>query len=446
MSKPLSSPAIPLLAGLAVTLAAVTVFSWYTLHQIAGLRNLQTQIVDRNRKDSLQLLRIQNDLNSLGLAMRDMLGNDEPYPLQAWKGQFDRIQSDLDDALRAERQLAADDRGSSRQVYLADSLSQFWTSADQIFALAASGNTTQARGFISNSLQPQEAALSTAVARLLVQNNETEQQAVTRIQGIYAGVERNIYIFLAGVLVAIVLISLYLIRANRRLFDSLAALSGQRSDLARKLITMQEEVLRSISRELHDEFGQILTAMGAMLGRAEKQPLPETMKEDLREIRDVAQSALEKTRSFSLALHPSILDEGGLEQAIDWYIPVFQKQTGIAVRYEKAGRGPEIPDSIAIHVYRVLQEALNNVAKHSKSPSACVRLLFTRSTLQLEIEDGGTGIPAGRKNGQRPGIGLVAMRERAELLHGGIEFARGTTGGALVRLIVPLQEVAAHER
>src|ERR1035438_6909920 len=89
MPKPVASPTPRLLVGLAVTLAAVGVFSFYALRQIRGLEDLQTTTVDRNRKDSLQLVRIQNDLNELGIAMRDMLYGDDPYPLVAWKKPFD---------------------------------------------------------------------------------------------------------------------------------------------------------------------------------------------------------------------------------------------------------------------------------------------------------------------------------------------------------------------
>jgi len=89
MPKPVDSTTGRLLAGLAVTLAAVGVFSFYALRQIRGLEDLQTRTVDRNRKDSLQLLRIQKDLNELGIFMRDMLYGDEPYRLAAWKKPFD---------------------------------------------------------------------------------------------------------------------------------------------------------------------------------------------------------------------------------------------------------------------------------------------------------------------------------------------------------------------
>ncbi len=441
MTPLFASPTVRLIAGLAITLASVAGFSWYALDQIAGLRALQTTAIDRNRRDSLQLLRIENNLNSIGLAMRDMVSGDEPYPLEAWRGQLARARRDLDDALRLERSLAPKSLSPSRQHYFSQSLTQFWISVDRMFALAGTAEgDRQAKGMVHSSLDPQQEAIGATVARLLVENNAAEEQAAARVQGIYSRVERDVYLFLAATLAAILATSLYLIHSNRRLFQRLETLSAQRSALARKLITMQEEMLRSISRELHDEFGQILTALGAMLARAEKKELPAGFREDVREIRTIAQDALDKTRGLSLALHPSILDEGGLEQAIDWYVPIFEKQTGIHVEYRKSGRGGDIPDAVAIHVYRVLQEALNNVARHSGASLAHVRVEFAPTKLRLEVEDHGTGLAARPATGARRGIGMVAMRERADLLHGALAFDRPAEGGTRVRLDVPITE------
>src|SRR5271157_1783655 len=100
------TPTPALIVGMIITLVAIVSYSTYTIVQISGLKKLQQGLVDRNRKDSLQLLRVQNDLNSLGLAMRDMLDNDEPYPITAWSAQFQRIRADLEDALRREESLA----------------------------------------------------------------------------------------------------------------------------------------------------------------------------------------------------------------------------------------------------------------------------------------------------------------------------------------------------
>lgn len=441
LPKGFRSPTARLLAGLAITLAVVAAFCFYALHQIAGLRDLQGQTIERNRKDSLQLLRTQNDLSALGLAMRDMLSGDEPYPLYAWSAQFDRIHKDINDAIRQEGDLTAFVDSPERQASFRRGLSQFWISTDQVFSLAREGKEAQARALVVDSLEPQQASLITAVSRLLVENNETQQKTAERVGAIYDRVESRIYWLLAAALAAIAFTSLMLIRANRIALQEMAQLSEQRSGLARKLITMQEEMFRSISRELHDEFGQMLTAVGTMLSRARRQHCPPALAGDLEEIRSIAQQALEKTRSLTQTLHPSILDDGGLEEAIDWYLTVFEKQTGIHVALEKSGVSRELEQQLGegmpIHVYRVLQESLSNLARHSRSISAWVRVRFSDETLELEVEDRGIGLEPEMQTRSR-GMGMIAMRERAQLLSGKIEFLRPEAGGTLVRLQVPI--------
>ena len=420
------------------------VCSWYVRQQIGGLRVLQRDLADRNRRDTLQLLRIQNDLNSAALAMRDMLDADEPYPLTAWSSQFQRIHDDLEDALRREDQLATASRTPEQRAYLATSLGQFWDAVDRMFELAKSGKSNEARDQIRVSLQARQAALSTAVSRLLVQNNEAEQQTAARVEQIYAGVQRQVYIFLAAAFVTILLTGAYLIVANRSLFAQIEDLSTQRSELAQRLISAQESTLRHISRELHDEFGQILTAIGVMLTRAGKEmPEGSSARAEIREVAKVAQSGLQSVRSLSQALHPVTLEEAGLESTLDWYIPTVERQTGLIVSFEKSGIPFPIKPAAGINVYRVLQEALNNVTRHSGAERAWVRLRYSPDEIELEVEDAGKGTA---QNGKRQGLGIVAMRERAELLGGKFEILRPERGaGTLVRLTVPREAAEADE-
>ena len=429
------SPTPALLLGLVVTLAVVVVYSWYISGQIAGLRTLQTDLADRNRRESLQLLRIQNDLNQLGLAMRDMLDSGEPYPLAAWSTQFDRIRTDLDDALRRREEVAIVRQTPEQQQFLAGEVAQFWDAATRIFELARASREGDARAQVRLSLQARQQALSTAVARLLVQNNEREEQTAQQVQAIYDRVERQVYLFLTAALVAIAATSLYLMRSNRRLFGELAVLSDERRDVAQKLIATREATLREISRELHDEFGQLLTAMGSMLGRAARRvPEDSPVRGELREVSEIAQSALDNVRGLSQTLHPSILEELGLASTVDWYLSTVEKQYGLRVVYERRGTIPPVDAETGIHVYRVLQEALGNVARHSGATEAWVRLHAEHGVLALDVEDHGRGMDGER----RRGLGLVAMRERAELLGGTLEFTRPPEGGTLVRLRVPV--------
>ena len=439
---PRRTPVPGLILGLIITLIAVVAYSAYITWQISGLRTLQNDLAGRNRKDSLQLLRIQNDLNSLALAMRDMLDSNEPYPMTAWTAQFERIRTDLDDALRLEQRLAVVQQTPEQQQFLSASFTQFWDAVDRMFELARQGKEKEARAQIRISLQARQSALSTAVARMLVQNNENEEQAARRIGEIYDRVQRQVYVFLAAILIAIVLTSLYLIQFNRRLFAQLAALSEQRSELAQKLISTQESTLQYISRELHDEFGQILTAIGSMLSRARSHaPEGSSLRAELMEVSDVAQSTLEKVRGLSQALHPVMLDEAGLESTVDSYLPTLERQTGVHISYEKTGARFPVNGSAGVHIYRVLQEALNNVVRHSGSKQAWVRLRFLSNVLELEVEDHGKGLV---DRGARQGIGMVAMRERAGLVGGTIQFLNPIEGGTLIRLRVPVEAAETH--
>jgi signal transduction histidine kinase len=427
---------------LVITLAVVVAYSAYIRVQLAGLRKLQSNMVDRGRKDSLQLLRLQNDLNTVALAMRDMLDAGEPYPLIAWSAQFDRVRGDLDSALHLEEQYAEVQRTPEQRAYLSQQLSQFWDAVDRMFLLARDGKEAEARDQIRLSLQARQAALSTAVSRLLIENNEAEQQAAAQIERIYNGVQRQLYIFLTAALVAIALTSLYLIRSNREIFARLAALSAQRSDLAQKLIATQESTLRHISRELHDEFGQVLTAIGSLLSSVEKQvPQGAPLRHDLQEVREIAQSTLNNIRSLSQALHPVLLDEQGLESTLDWYIPMVERQSGLKLHYEKSGAAFPVDGAASVQVYRVLQEALNNIKRHAGAQEAWVRLKFQDRSLSLEVEDHGKGFSS---DARHQGIGLVGMRERAELVGGTLEVSSREGGGTIVRLVVPAERVEAH--
>ncbi len=436
------SPTNGLLLGLVITLAAVLAYASYITVQLAGLRKLQSEMVDRNRKDSLQLLRVQNDLNSIALAMRDMLDTTGPYPLTAWTAQFERIHRDLDTGLKLEERLAGANRTPEQRLFLSQAVSQFWDAMNRMFVLAQTGKDAQAREQIRLSLQARQQALSTAVSRLLVENNEGEEQAAARIAQIYDGVQRQLYLFLAATLITILLTSLYLIRSNRQIFARLAELSEQRSDLAQKLISTQESTLRHISRELHDEFGQVLTAIGSMLGRAGKHaPEGSPLRDDLKEVQEIAQSTLNNIRTLSQALHPVLLEEAGLESTLDWYIPTVSRQTGLALHYEKTGRTFPVETSAGVHIYRVLQEALNNVSRHSGATDAWIRLNYSPDSLELEVEDHGKGFVAEKLP---RGIGLVAMRERAELIGGTLAISPRSQGGTRVRLQIPRTKVDSN--
>lgn len=436
-----ASPTGRLLAGVLFTLVVIGAYAGYTLHSVRRVRQVQTDIIDQNRKASLQLIRIQSDLNALALAMRDMLDNLDGYPLSAWSGQLDRIRDNLDDAIRRESQLAGARRDAQQTAYLLSSFSQFWIAVEQMNKLAQGGEEKAARELVRQSLLPRQESLSALTARLLVMNNEAEERAAAEIREIYNGIEKNAYLFLGLSLVSVVGVGFATIRSNRALFRRVSELSDQRRELAQELIATQESTFRAVSRDLHDEFGQILTAVGAMLKRAGRL-VPGDFQEQVREVNEVVQESLEKIRGLSQSLQPVILDEQGLAAAVQWYVSVFERQTGIAVAYQGPGEGaPEMAPAAAIHVFRILQEAMNNIARHARVDRARVSLAMTASALRLEVTDAGGGIPGDYK----AGIGLAGMRERAALIGGSLEIGNVNPSGTCVVLTAPIPKTSGGQ-
>ena len=262
------TPTVIQLLGLAVTLAAVVAYSLFTLVQLDGLRRLGSDIIDRNRRDSLQLIRIQNDLSQIGLALRDITEGAVPYPMEAFKPEFDRIKGDLEDALQVQERLMPTTRTSAQRSMLQGAFTRFWGETAQLWVLAGEGRINEAKTLIRTRLEAERATRTTVVSRLLMQNNEAEAAAVQEIQLIY-GRWSGTSICSSP--------PCWQPSSSRRAGDpSTAACSpgvaafGAAKELAGKVITVQEDVFRTLARELHDEFGQVLTALGMMLLRVEK--------------------------------------------------------------------------------------------------------------------------------------------------------------------------------
>jgi signal transduction histidine kinase len=424
-----------LVAGLAFTLAVISAYALHTVRSVWRLRDTQTRIVDRNRQASLQLLRVQGELNTLGLTIREMLDENPDYPLEAWQAPLARVRENLEDALRREAALSQGVRSPQQTAYLAVTFAEFWKSVDRALAAARRGDRQGARALVRDTLQPGLAAVNSVTARWLVDSNDEEARVSEQVRALFGEIERNAYVFLAISLSLIAVTGVGIIRSNRTHFAQLTALSDQRSELARQLISSQESTFRSISRDLHDEFGQILTALGALLRRAQKHAPDTAFREQTQEASAIVQGTLERIRSLSQSLQPVILEEQGLVPAVEWHLAGFERHTGIQVRYRGPAGPLEVAPSHAIHVFRILQESLNNVARHAAVTEVEVGLAAENELLTLTVADRGAGV---RDDAPR-GLGLAAMRERAGLIGGRLSVARlESAGGTLVRLTAPL--------
>lgn len=435
---PRHAPTRLLLAGVALALCTVAVVGGYTVAQIRDLRDQQTAISERNRKDSLQLLRIQNDLASLAVAMRDMADRTEPYPLTGWQPVFARLRADLGAAIALERTLAPAVRRPAQQEQLERTSDAYWAGVDRLFERVRAGGDEDAIRLIRGPLIAQQRALDGMVAQFLVANNRMQQDATEANRAIYDRVAAEILILVAVLLAAIAAAGAWIVIANRRAFDAVRDVTAQLRTLSRHTLRLQEDLQRSVSRELHDDFSQILTAVGTLLGRARRH-LPGTspLAAELDDVRKIAQETLDRIRTESQWLHPGALDDFGLEKTLARLTEQFERQTAVRTTLHTAGPIDTVRPEFAIHVYRIVQEALNNVGRHSGSPDAHVRVTCADGALAIDVEDHGRGVPAVRTRSADGGLGLVSMRERAALMGGGVRLRQPAGGGLVVEVRVP---------
>ena len=217
-----------------------------------------------------------------------------------------------------------------------------------------------------------------------------------------------------------------------------------RNQLIQKLITAQEDERKRLSRELHDQTSQALTSLMLTMRILSEDAVTESQKEALQIGRDVAASLLKDVREMAIELRPPVLDDLGLVPAMEKYLDNFGIRHRLHIEYRGNDSGEPIEASIAVALYRVLQEALNNVVKHAGAKN--VKVLFTNDAKQLSltIADDGCGISdddlaRARQNNR---IGIFGMRERVELLFGRFEIRASSEGGTELTITIPYQNRA----
>ncbi len=209
--------------------------------------------------------------------------------------------------------------------------------------------------------------------------------------------------------------------------------------LSAKLITAQEEERRSIARELHDEVGQVLTAIKVELAVAQHALASSggqvAVLEDARLITD---RALHTVRDLSRLLHPSLLDDMGLPAALDWYLKGYRKRHSIRVDYDVSGMDERLAPEIEVGVYRIVQEALTNIVRHAEVSECSVQLARVGDELSVTIADAGVGFDAhagGRRADQ--GLGLLGIQERVSQLGGTFRLTTSPGQGTRIAIVLP---------
>jgi signal transduction histidine kinase len=237
---------------------------------------------------------------------------------------------------------------------------------------------------------------------------------------------------------------------NARLYQEVLEKERMRGLLLDKVIVAQEEERRRIARELHDDTCQSLAALGISLEDVEEK-LPETAEAarmSLGRLKEQVRGTLREVRTLALNLRPSMLDDLGLVMAIDWYAKEQLPQKGLEVKLDLDGVQGRLTPSMETELFRITQEALTNVVKHSGASLATVRMRLNSRSVLLEVEDDGLGFDVERTlgpSGPRHSLGLHSMRERTALSGGSFRVLSSPGQGTMIRVELPIQGANGSE-
>jgi signal transduction histidine kinase len=420
---------------------------------VTALRKTQ-EVYERFRSLQRAHQRTQASLNEIerrlylnSILVRDFLLDSSPVASERYENDFVANRMAVQTELAA---LASVGRGAGAVQRLRAEFDAYFLSAEPLFEWTPEQRNQRATYFLREQQRPRRQsilAMASEISRLVAAtyNEQYEQVNLSQLE-FNRDMERVVALaFLIGVVIAGGSIF--------RIFSLEQKADRQRSKtertevelrhLSTQLMHAQEEERKAISRELHDEVGQTLTALRMQLGSLDR------VREDVGHFQDhvaeaksLAEQALRAIRDLAVGLRPSVLDLG-LVPALQWQARHFSKHSGIPVRVEVEGEAQDVPEEHRTCVYRIVQETLTNCAKHANAQRAEVWVRVSDHVLVVQVTDDGSGFDAAAARGG--GLGLIGVEERVRELGGTlrIESESGNGSALLVQLPIPRERSGA---
>ena len=437
-----------LVAGFVIVFS-LWAFSVYDL--VRGLAALESRMAEARTsfirgEQVLSTIRTSVLLGSVYL--RDALVDTGAITRQYYRDELDQIRADIGARLPAYAQSVHSPIERQQWSLLQAELDDYWASLDVVFGTNMPRNSSEAASFLRRRIVPRRETILRILDRLAALRSVAEQRHQVEMSLLYREVSQRL-LGMGGLTILVGLVVAFLATRHvgrlEREIDRQRSIDWQnRRDLERlsaRLVSAQEEERRVIARELHDEVGQALTAIKMELGVAQRDVRAQSRgASSLTEARAIAETTLQSVRDMSQLLHPSMLDDLGLPDTLDTYLRGFSKRTGIRAQFTHERMDERLPPEVEVTLYRIVQEALTNVARHSGATSCTANVVRREDIVQLTVEDDGRGFEAaGAQDGQpRRGLGVIGMRERAASLSGSFSISNRHEGGTRVVVRLPL--------
>jgi signal transduction histidine kinase len=446
-TRPISSIRVVLVVGFTAVFALWLVWGLQLVENLEHIqRNVETLQRNYTRgEEALSQVRTNVLLGSIYL--RDALIDSTAARREYYRNELTRLRDEIETLLAPYVQdVPPTER--NRWARLQEELADYWASRDVAFT-ADTRTPIESYLLLRQRVVPRRDGVLQIFDQLWALQTAARQQQERETAALYANVRARLILIggltLIGALAAAVLATRRVSRLQRQVERQRLEERRIRCDLERLsagLVDVQERERREISRELHDAIGQALTAVKLDIGIALRGDVTGRARAALHEANDITETTLQNVRDLSQLLHPSTLDDFGLPDTLRTYLKRFGERTSI--RTQLMATLPErLPPQIETSLYRIIQEAMNNVARHSGATACMVTINIVAGKLQLVIDDNGSGLKASHG----PGLGLIAMRERAVAQAGTFTIESPVTGGTrvIVTMEVPVtMPVLAH--
>jgi signal transduction histidine kinase len=379
--------------------------------------------------------------------VRDALLDPDPSAAPAYRRRLEETYAAVDQALRQYVPVLDSAAERDRVTQLREQSDDFHRTMVDVLATDSSRWPRDARFLLRTAVVPKREFVIRVSEEAQALNRSAFVTQQAGIADVYGTTQRRVWETLGVALIASFAVGLFATTYAGRLEDRLRRQRARDVQSARdlqqlsaKLITAQEEERRSIARELHDEVGQVLTAIKVELAVVQRAVdsvggSPHL----LDDARSITEGALSTVRDLSHLLHPALLDDLGLPAAIEWYLRGFGKRYGVRVEVIHDSMEERFTPEIEAAAYRIIQEALTNVAKHASATSCRVYLQRLPNTILMTIEDDGAGFDAAtvERVGERRGLGLISIRERVAQLRGTMRLESGPGRGTRLTVELP---------
>lgn len=440
MASPLTSlrNARPLLiagfGGLLLLLAFAAVDAMQIVGQIQSRsQEIRGSFVARNRL----LNQIRSQVYLAGTYTRDYLLEPDAANAGSHQASLARVHQDMDAALDRYAALltAAESEPFAR---LREQLAAYWSVVDPMLGWNVEQRRRRGFDFMQREILPRRRSMLDLADHIALLNEQQLASSETQVTDLFAQFRRRltatllVTLALGALLTAISLFRiLRLERESQLRFAEVVAARQELKDLSVKLVEAQETERRAISRELHDEVGQALSAV--LVGLNNLEAAAAELKPQVDSLRGVAENSVRVVRNMALLLRPSMLDDLGLVAALQWQAREVSKQTGMLIEVAADTVSADLPDAYKTCLYRVVQEALHNCSRHASATSVRVEVMQEKSRLCLSVQDDGKGFPPATR-----GLGLVGMEERVTHLGGHFRIVSAPGQGTLIAVEIPL--------